>query len=247
VSKVIAVALTLLHGCGRVGFSPVVSGDADDATDATPGTIAWVKPFVGQHKASTGLVDTFTASATQTGDAIVIHLFCETSSPPSAVSISGSGWTFVPLGTITGSASNGFWAASVGAIAPDSASTVFDVSWTAAIPCSFLDELGDEFSGADPTGGTITFDAHAEASAASGNCVTSVTTNHANDAVWSACTTDCVSDTGPGYTKGADDTSCDWSEYKLTSDPPNTPETTTFLTMPGTSSWVITAVTIKPR
>jgi hypothetical protein len=111
------------------------------------------------------------------------------------------------------------------------------VNWGSS--CPFLDALGDEFVNADAAGGTITFDGHAEAFAASGICAVTVTTSNPDDAVWSACT-----GTGTGFTKASDDNNNDRSEFRLTSDPASTTEHVAFV---SSGQFVVTAVTIKHR
>jgi hypothetical protein len=206
-----------------------------------------VKTFVAQGTSISSSVDTFSTAATAAGDAIVLHVFCNNlMNAPTAVSVSASGWTFTRIGSITGSTSSGFWATSFGAIAPDAAATTFTVSWTAASPCTFLDELGDEFTNNDTTGGATTFDAHAEF-LNSGDCVTSLTTKHADDTVWAACTVNSVTAVAAGFTKSADDGHGDWTEYKLTNDAANTVEGIRFTTATGMDGFVVTALAIKPR
>ena len=209
-----------------------------------PGTITWVKTFVTQGNGATTLSDTFGSSATA-GDAVVLQVFCANTVAPIGVTLSASGWTFTQLGAVVGSTTSGYWGTSFAAIAPSSTPTTFTASWTAAMPCTFMDELGDEFAGVDPSGGTITFDAHSEL-LANGNCTTSLTTRDADDAVWAACTINTVTAVGAGYTKSADDGHGDWSEYKLTADPANTIEGVEFDTVSGMDDYVVTAVTIKP-
>jgi hypothetical protein len=136
------------------------------------------------------------------------------------------------------------WAASVGAIAPTVASTVFTVSWTVTGGCDGQDNLGDEFTNNDATGGTTTFDDHAEAFG-NANCAATVTTRNADDAVWVACDVEGgVTALGSGFTKGADDGVNDWSEYVVTSDPTNTAVPATFV---GPGEFAVSAVTIKPE
>ncbi|MGE5184838.1 MAG: hypothetical protein ACM31C_22355 [Acidobacteriota bacterium] len=234
--------------CGRVGFDALAARDGagDAAADTTPtGTVTWVKVFVGQAVTTGTLTDTWTVAAAHAGDAVVIHVFCESTAAPTAYSITASGWTFTPLSPITGPA-GGFYAASAGAIAPDTAATAFAVTWSGTASCTFVDELGDEFTGNDPAGGSVTFGAHAQVAAGTGDCTAALTTPDTNDALWAACTTNCVSAVGPGFTKGADDAHCDWSEHRSSTDAAGTPETVTFATTAQTS-YVMTAATIKPR
>jgi hypothetical protein len=227
------ILLGVVAACGRVDFGAL--------TDVAPGNapaVAWVQPFTAKFTPTTStLSDTFTAAAAQAGDAVVIHAYCHNSTP-TGVSIAAPGWSFALLGL---GGSNGYFAASLGAIAPDAASATFTVTWTSATNCDFIEEIGDEFTG----NSAMPFDAHAE-TATMGACDATVITQSANDAVWGACTTNFVSAVGPGFSKGADDGDGDWSEHEVTADPANTPEQVTFQATAQAQN-VMTAVAIQPR
>ena len=234
--------------CGRVGFDARISGVGGgdgNGGDGASGAVQWVKTFVAQGASIGGFTDSFVSAATA-GDAVVLQVFCASTTAPSAVTLTAPGWTFAQLGAITGSTSSGYWGTAFGAIAPDNASQTFFIAWTVAQECTFADELGDEFTGVDPTGGTTTFEAAANL-VASGDCTTSVTTRHAGDAVWAACTVNTITAPGAGFTKSADDGNGDGSEYKLTSDPANTVEAVGFMTATGMNGYLVSAVAIKPR
>ncbi len=245
------VAVVTLGACGRVGFD-ARAGDAtgsarDAAADATPGVLAHVAVFV-QRTVTTGATsDTFTVAARNAGDAIPLHVFCESASAPVSVGITAPpAWNVVLLQPIYNVST--FYGTVYGLVAPDTSPAMFTVDWswgTAGPNCSFIDEMGDEFSGNDPTGGGATFEG-AGLGATTGDCAANATTSSANDAIWAACTTNCVSAVGPGFTKGADDGSCDWSEWKLSTDLPGTFESGTFTTTAQTA-YVMTTVLIKPR
>ncbi len=219
-----------LAGCGRVGF------DSEGAF--ATGTISWVQVFVAHGQLTSSASDTFTAAAREAGDAIVIHTYCTTNTPPTAVALAAPGWTFTQVGPFSGSAANTDWAATFGAFAPDTASATFTVTWAGTPRCKFQDELGDELAGA------AAFDAHDEAYGANGNCAGALTTGAAGEAVWAACSGN-VSGTGAGYTKSADDTNNDWTEYRLTDDPAGTVQQVSFTNT--TTSWAMTAVSLTPR
>jgi len=238
------VPVVLAAACGRFGFEQHGGGtDApgDTGDGAAAGVVTWVKTFAAQGNSASTLGDSFAGSATA-GDAVVLQLFCANTVVPTGVTLTASGWSFVQLGALVGSTSSGYWGTSFGAIAPDSASTTFTATWTAASPCTFIVELGDELAGVDTSGA---FDAHAEL-LSNGNCATTVLTASANDAIWAACTVNDVTSTGAGFTKSADDGHGDWSEYKLTTDPAGTPEGVLFQTSTGMDDYVVTAVAIKP-
>jgi hypothetical protein len=245
-----AVLLTGLIACGRIGFDDVSDGGIGDGARSggdgvAPGQVTWVKTFVQHAGTATSSLDIFTGQAAHVGDAVVLEVFCTTGSSPLGVSVTGSGWSFARIGTVVGSMSTGYWGTSLGAIAPNTALTTFTVAWNASNPCGFVDELGDEFADNNPAGGSATFDAHAEM-LGTGSCNLSLTTQHADDAVWSACTVNDVQAAGPGYTESANDGHEDGSEYKLTTDPAGTLEQVSFQVSASTPAYVATAVTIAP-
>lgn len=138
--------------CGRLDFEPRNAlTDAPPGLDAPPAMIKWVKVFAEPRPLGTGPVDNFMANAQQRGNAVVLLVACAGSTIPTAVSVSAPGWSFDPLGPITGTA--GDWAASFGAIAPDVTPTLFTVSWTGSGCDEARVELGDEFTNTDPAGG----------------------------------------------------------------------------------------------
>jgi len=107
--------------------------------------------------------------------------------------------------------------------------------------------LADEFSGNDITGGTTTFDAHSESldPAAGGICTGAlVTPANNNDAIWYACF-DNVTGVSGGYVKGQDDTTGDWSEYKILSGGSGVVQNPSFVTNPNFFSFGLGGVSIK--
>ena len=162
---------------------------------------------------------------------------------PTSVSVTVPGWTLTPLVPLTANTVGQVYAASYGAIAPDTQQATLSVTWTGGNCNRGKSALADELTRTDPTGGTTTFDASTSAMGA-GDCMTTVTTAHDGDAVWAACyAATAVSAPGAGYTKSAADTVGDFAEYKLTNDPANTPEPVTFTNPNG---YVVVATTIKP-
>jgi hypothetical protein len=218
-------------------------GDAD-VVDAALSHIAYVGAFV-QRSTGTGPDDSFTAQAHAAGNAVVIQVSCSAAEIPTAVSVSAPGWSFTQLGPITASASSSQRSATVVAVAPDAIGASFAVSWTGSSCDSSKNEVGDEFAMTDPAGGTITFDS-ANATDGRGDCVGTVTTKHAADAVWAACNSENrVTSAGAGFIKAADDSAGDWSEYAITDQPADTVETVRFAN--GTAGYVLSMVTLKPR
>lgn len=240
--------LCLLVACGRLGFDDAShgSGSAADAS-ADGSTISDAIAFVAspiQHTGPKAAVDTVMFQATHAGDALLILVACASAQQPTAVTLSAPNWAFTPLSPLTANTAGQVYAASFGAIAPDTAAVTLSISWTSSSCNRGQSALGDELANVDPTGSTTTFDNHAEASGA-GNCATTVTTGNANDAVWSGCyAATSVTAPGAGYTKSAADMVGDFDEYKLTTDPMGTMESVSFTNPNG---FVISAVTIKPR
>lgn len=247
----------VVGACGRLGFEPashdgsaaaaIDTTAATDASSAGDGTNAAAIAFVGspiQHTGPMGASDTVTLQATNAGDALVFLIACAGSQTPTGVTLAAPNWAFTPLSPLTLNAVGQVYAASFGAIAPDTAAVTLTINWASSNCNRGQSTLADELTNTDPTGSTTTFDAHNEASGA-GDCTTTVTTGNANDAVWAGCyAATSVTAAGPGYTKSAADTVGDFAEYKLTTDPSGTVETPTFTNPNG---FVISAVTIKPR
>ena len=242
-SKRRAVALLCVASCGRLGFEASHRDGSTDGTDAdTP--LRWVKTVVASGQSGSATTQTVNVQAANTGDAVVLHVFCGTGTVPTAVAVSATGWTFHQVGAITGSAVAGNWAASFGAIAPNTDTAAITVWWGLSASCNFMNALGDEFANNDPTGGTTTFDGHAEAQG-NGSCATSLVIAHDNDAVWAACTSNIdATSPGPGYTLGADDRMGDLAAFAITTDPAGTTEPVIFNNV---GDFVTTAVSIAPR
>jgi len=240
--------LLLLTACGRIGFDSSGVAPTGDSTsggsgDGSTSAIAYVQPIV-QHLGTSGASESFPLQAMHAGDAIVMMVGCAGSNAPTGVVLSAPGWVFTPLSPLTLESQAQIAGASFGAIAPDTAQATVSLSWTAANCNRGKSALADEFGGTDPTGGTTTFDAHAQAMGG-GNCTTSVTTGAAGDAVWGACYAGTmVSAAGPGYTMGASDGIGDFTEYKLTADPAGTAESVTFTNPNG---YVVVAVSLRSR
>jgi hypothetical protein len=239
----------LVAACGRLRFDELADAPGFEAPDVATRPVEWRGVFVERDNRTGNASDTFTATALAAGDAIALHVSCDLTATAPTVTVTAPGWTFAPIAPITGSASLQFWVASFGAIAPDTAPAAVTVQWSASCTQNII-ELGDEFSAADPAGGTTTFDAHGERVGA-GNCTTSLSTGHDGDTLWAACASFLASqvvtltDIGPGFTKSGDDQMGDWSEYRITSDPAGTQESATFDNTAG-ANFAITAVAIKP-
>ena len=223
-----AVVCLALGACGRIGFDAL-------------SPIAHVQPLVHAHVA--GPIETvpIAIEAAAVGDAVVLVASCTTTTtPPTTVTVTAPGWSFSPIGPLTGSAAVKHFAATFGAIVTDTSQAQLTATWDASCSTA-VTILGDEFAGADPTGGATTFDGHAEIASA-GACSVSVPIAHAGDVVWGACDAEIhQTGAGAGYTVGADDQLGDFAEYKVATD------ATEIVDYSGISQGIVElAVTIRP-
>jgi hypothetical protein len=240
-----------LAGCGRIGFGgggPPGTGTtgalADGAMGAATGdgaatAITYVKALVG-HEGTMGASESFALQAVNAGDAVAFMVGCAGAGTPTGVTLVAPGWTLAPLSPMTAYSPGQIANASFGAIAPDTLPTTATVTW-AGVNCNRgKTELADEFAGNDPTNA---FDAHAEAPGA-GTATTTITTGHANDAVWGGVYSATMATAiGSGDQAGATDGNGDFAEYALTFDPASTVETVAFANANG---FVVVAATIAP-
>lgn len=229
--------MLLLAACGRIDFADhAATGDAasDGAPDAiadamtdAPGasSIAYLGPFAQRHPGAGVTTDTFTATAKAAGDVIPMMLGCGSSTRPTGVTITGTGWTFHQLSMPNGASP--LWTSRIVAIAPDTAPVSITVTWSGS-PCEIGSAvLADEFSGVNST---VTFGIVTGAAFnGTGNCAGMVTTTTPNEGVWASCfAASAVTAVGPGYLMGADSGGGDWAEYRIAADPTGTVETPTF-------------------
>ena len=244
-----ALVLLVASACGRIGFATVDDGRSAVGADgngaggdgAPVAGIAWVKTFVARYPGG-GATDSFTAAAAGAGNAVAVYAGCsDTNAPPTAVTVTAPGWTFVSSGSIATNnrLSGALWLA----IAPDTVATTFTVTWSGTNCSLGTTEIGDEFTNNDPA---TTFDGTQLASGV-GNCASTVIQMHADDAIWATCQSAGYSTVvGNGYTKGADDGAGDWAEYKITSSAAGLAQTPTFTTS-GPNDFLSAAIAIKPR
>ena len=231
------LVIAMLAACGRFDF--------DASLDATPpisGPITHANAFVNVQSSALSTTHTFAASAQAAGDLVLLHIYCGSVDAATSMTLTAPNWAFTELGQI-GNDSVGEYVYTVAAIAPDTTSATFTVVWTTTSGCQTSDDLGDEFGGTYDLATAI--DSHDETTG-DNDCVASVTTRHADDAVWAGCTTLTVSGIATGYTKGADDGHGDWTEYRLASDPDDTVESPTFTNTSG-KAFVMTAVALSAR
>jgi hypothetical protein len=241
-----ALALVPLVACGRIGFEPSVTdaqvdASVDAAVDAAVDAPAVVSRAgtVLASEAGSSTTATFPLVAIAAGDVLLLHTACDNAVVATAATVSAPGWTFVQVGSVMGTAPK--WGALFGATVPNTTPVTITITWN--VTCVVIDGIADEFANADPT---PPYDAYSVASG-TGNPQGNVQTNSANDLIWAACSSGgTLVGVGAGYTKAADDTHDDWSEYKLTTDPAGTVETATFTAAPA-GMFVITTVALKPR
>jgi hypothetical protein len=190
----------------------------------------------------------FSTRAAHAGDAVFVHISCgNTSTTEPEIDLRGPPqWRFTALAS---GGTSGYWAASFGAIAPDTDIAMFTPVAQGGCGVSSnlfsgITVLGDEFANNDPAGSTSTFDAPLVTSGV-GRCETELRATFADEAVWAACTYGgALTGGGAGYDSAGDDGSGDLSEYKLTVDPAGTNEHVMF-DAPFAGNYVVTAVGIK--
>lgn len=182
----------------------------------------------------------FTYTPGAANDGVLVMVGCAASNTPSAVSLSGSNWTFTEVGGIIGSANS--WTALFKAYSPNASQATITQSWTVSGGCtnvgSFMNDLVDEWSGVDATN----FVDAQNSGTGSGSCSLNVTPNASNDGIDGFCE-DTVTAVGNGYTKGADDTMQDWSEYRVLSASSGVAQTVNFT---GGGTWEEFAAAVKP-
>jgi hypothetical protein len=223
---------------------------ANDHATITPyGTLAHVGGG-SAHPVVTNQVMTFNYTPVGTNNALVILIGCR-SPGVTSMSLTAPGWAFTPISGLVGPSGYYDFISTFGAITPNTAPVTFTVTLTGGNGnCSSNDTtvLADEFSGNDPTGGTTTFDAHNESFdyGVIGICTGApVTPANNNDAVWYGCF-DNVTGVSGGYTKGQDDATGDWTEYKILSGGMNVVQNQGFVTNPNFFSFGLGGISIKP-
>ena len=206
---VVAVAC-LVVACGRGRFDPL-----DRPGDG--GQPALVRPFVS-HAGVSSSVDTFVAQAHTAGNAILLHVGCDSSTVQTSVAVSAPNWTVMPIGPFITTGPKA--AQSFAAVAPDTMPATFTVTWSTV--CSDQEELGDEIAG------PVTFDSH-DGVSGTGTCTTSVNTARANALVWAGCSSaGTLLSVSTGYTKSVDDGRDDWTAFRATADPAGSTEVVSF-------------------
>jgi hypothetical protein len=115
----------------------------------------------------------------------------------------------------------------------------FTLSWGGTACANSSSELADEFantSGAEAV----------EQTSGTGDCVATLVTGHADDAVWAACfSTASIASIGSGYTPASNDGDGDASEYLVTDAAAGTTEMPTFGN--AGNQYTMVAVALQPR
>ena len=223
----------------------------DTANDVTTITPVGVLTHVGgasAHPTPNNSVYSLNYTPVATNDALVVLIGCRDSTV-TAMNLTASGWTLTPISALVGPSGAFDFIRSYGAITPNTTAVTFTVTLTGGGNCSGGDTtiMIDEFSGNDTTGGTTTFDAHNESldNGVIGICTGApVTPLNNNDAIWYACY-DNVTGVTSGYTKGQDDSTGDWTEYKILSGGAGAAQNPGFTTNPSFTSFGLGGVSIK--
>ena len=201
------------------------------------------------HPVVTNQVMTFNYTPVQANDALVVLVGCR-SPGVTSMSLTAPGWNFTPISGLVGPSGFSDFISTFGAITPNTAPVMFTVillSGNGNCTSNDTTVMADEFSGNDITGGTTTFDAHGESldPAAGGICTGApVTPANNNDAIWYGCF-DNVTGVTAGYTKGQDDATGDWTEYKILSGGFGVVQNPGFVTNPNFVTFGLGGVSIK--
>ena len=223
----------------------------DTANDVTTITPAGVLTHVGgasAHPTPNNGVYSLNYTPLGTNDALVVLIGCRDSTV-TAMNLTAPGWSLTPISGLVGPSGAFDFIRTYGAITPNTTPVTFTVTLTGGGNCSGGDTtiMIDEFSGNDTTGGTTTFDAHNESldNGVIGICTGApVTPLNNNDAIWYACY-DNVTGVTSGYTKGQDDSTGDWTEYKILSGGAGVAQNPGFTTNPSFTSFGLGGVSIK--
>jgi len=211
----------------RTRRAAVLPGDSATGSDSGagqgPGHIQHVGVLAARNPSTGAFSDSFSIQVAKAGDLVLLFTGCETAQASASASIVVAGWNVMPLTDASGGASGRFVGAFY-AIAPDTNASFASVSWNVS-GCSDLIVFAEDFRSDT---GTIAIDGQS-ATIANGSCDALYTLQHTGAAVWVGChPTMFINDVATGWTKGADDGTGDWAEYKLTTDPAGTQEHASF-------------------
>jgi uncharacterized repeat protein (TIGR01451 family) len=231
------------------GETNTANDTANDLTTVTPGGALIHVGGAAGHPTVTNQMFTFGYTPVKANDALVLLIAC-ISPGVTSMSLTAPGWVFTPISGLVGPSGSSDFISTFGAITPNTTPVTFTVTLTGGNGTCSNDTaiLVDEFSGNDITGGTTTFDAHAESLDGPGVAVctgASVTPANNNDAIWFACF-DNVTGVSGSYIKGQDDTIGDWSEYKILLGGSRVTQSPGFVTNSNFSTFALGGVSIKP-
>jgi hypothetical protein len=230
--------LLALGACGRLGFDSIGKGivSTDDgggsnSEDASADDGATrVSSFAAIDLPTAVPPYTFTAAATNVGDLVVFQIACNGAPGPSA--ISSPTWAVTGVGVRAASPVREVAVDTFAAVAPDTATTTFMVTFNSSCQLTiyaaeFANVAGVSLASIDTVVNAF------------GTCTGSVTTVHASDTIWEACSGGTVSNPTPGYTL---DSATD--QYRVTNDPAGSIETPT---LGGASTALMTLMAIAPQ
>jgi hypothetical protein len=178
---------------------------------------------------------TYTASSAASGEIVMVAVGCDCGLS-TTISLSASGWAFTQIGSTIGTNLNR--TALFRAYVPNTSAATITATFTGGTDSAFANDLIDEFSGADTSNPV---DA-SNSSASSGSCTSTVTPTVNDDMLYGTCQ-DTVTAVGTAFTKGADDASTDWAEYKKLSGQSGVSQTVNFT---GSGTYQTFSAALKP-
>ncbi|HSD88770.1 MAG TPA: hypothetical protein VLB44_14685 [Kofleriaceae bacterium] len=228
-------ALLLLAGCGRVGFevredgwSAMGSDSRDSQIDdsgSVPLTIMHVGGFAATSRAS-GATDSFGVQAAQAGDVIAMQITCRSTTAPTSVTVTATGWQFNILAGPAGAPP--LHTRQVLAIAPDANAASVVVTWSGTTCESGGATLADEFRGVDISAGLTGVGVVGAEQSGVGSPSFNVVTQAPAATLWAACFTGGTCTGAPaGWTPGAA-SGAFVSAFRITTDPAGTQEQVFF-------------------
>ena len=191
-----------------------------------------------QNSIPSGTAGTLTLSFTPAavGNVLVAMLLSnQTGNNPSLTDSAGNTWT--PLTTkvtFTGNCSIAYYT-----VCTNNSAMTITTSFSGGTAPSFRVIMVDEFDGVDqvnPINKTTQ-------TSGSGNPTTTITPTTDATAIWAGSADSCTA-VGSGYSKGADDTFGDWTEYRILTGNKNTSTTANFT---GSGTWGLHVGALNPE
>jgi hypothetical protein len=217
-------------------------GDAqprDDSGITTP-PVTHVGAFAATSRAS-GAVDTIPAQAAQAGDVIAMQVTCRSTTAPTSLQVTATGWQFNVLAGPAGAPP--LHTRQVLAIAPDANPVSVVVTWGGTTCESGGTTLADEFRGIDTAAGVTGAGVVGTEQAGVGSPFFTYTTQMPAAPLCAACFTggSCTA-VGAGWMPGAAAAGAFISAYRITSDPAGTQEQVSFT---NSGVWVVDVIELK--